>query len=350
MIRPGLLRAAPLLLAGSAALAVPSFEEVRAAHAPSDVSLLDRHGVTLQTVRIDARVRRGPWVTLADISPALRQAIVLGEDRRFWDHGGVDWRSLAASAWANAFNTRTRGASTLTMQLAGLTDEQLARPSGGRSLAAKLSQMHRAQELESRWTKSQILEAYLNRVPLRGELVGVAAASNLLFGKQASGLDRVEAALLAAMVRAPNADPPRIERRACDLLRQQGQGCEGLATTLALALARRPGALFGDGSEPLAPHLAARAAAALARKPGKGGDALRTTLDARVQRLALAALKRQLAELRGHAVEDGAVVVLDNASGDVLAWVGSSGELSAATEVDAVLARRQTGSAIKPFV
>ena len=77
---------------------------------------------------------------------------------------------------------------------------------------------------------------------------------------------------------------------------------------------------------------------------------LRSTLDARVQRLALAALRRQLAELRGREVEDGAVVVLDNASGEVLAWVGSSGSMSAAAEVDAVQARRQPGSTIKPFV
>ena len=78
--------------------------------------------------------------------------------------------------------------------------------------------------------------------------------------------------------------------------------------------------------------------------------ALQSTLDARVQRTALAALRRQLAELRGRDVEDGAVLVLDNASGEVLAWVGSSGAGSSAAEVDAVLARRQPGSTLKPFV
>ena len=135
------------------------------------------------------RVRRGPWLTLADISPALREAIVLSEDRRFWAHGGVDWRALAAGAWATAWNARTRGASTLTMQLAGLLDDDLARPAGGRSVGQKLTQMRRAQQLEDGWSKTQILEAYLNRVPLRGELVGVAAASQVLFGKHASGLD-----------------------------------------------------------------------------------------------------------------------------------------------------------------
>ena len=347
-IRHGLLLLAALL--AGAAQAVPGFEAVRAAHAPSDVPLLDRQGQPLQMVRIDPNVRRGPWVALADVSPALRAAIVLGEDRRFWDHGGVDWRALAASAWANTWNTRTRGASTLTMQLAGLSDEQLARPAGGRSLGAKLTQIVRARQFEAGWTKAQILEAYLNRVPLRGELVGVAAASNVLFGKQASGLDRSEAALLAAMVRAPNATPGALERRACEVLRLQAQPCDGLGTTLALALARRPGPLMGVTTETLAPHLAQHLAAA-AVKAGRPVDALRSTLDAATQRIALATLRQQLGELRGRDVEDGAVLVIDNASGEVRAWVGSSGAaLSSAAEVDAVLARRQPGSTLKPFV
>ncbi len=334
-----------LLLIAAPAFALPSFEAVRAAHAPSDVPLLARDGTTLQTVRIDATVRRGPWLTLAEISPALRQAIVLGEDRRFWQHGGVDWQALAASAWANAWNQRTRGASTLSMQLAGLTDEQLARPAGGRSVGAKLTQMLRAQELEAGWTKAQILEAYLNRVPLRGEVVGVAAASQQLFRKHASGLDAVEAALLAALVRAPNAKAADVERRACQVLKLQQLGCAELATTLAQALARKAGPLNADG-ENLAPHLAARLA-----RTAVPGQPLRSTLDAPLQRVALGALRRQLAELRGRNVEDGAIIVLDNTSAEVLAWVGSSGpQQSGASAVDFVLARRQPGSTIKPFV
>jgi penicillin-binding protein 1C len=345
------------VLLATAVAALPSFDEVRAAHAPSDLPLLDRHGDVLQLLRVDASVRRGPWLGLADISPALRQALVLSEDRRFWDHGGVDWRALAGGAWATAWNHKTRGASTLTMQLAGLTDTELARPASGRSLSQKVSQLWRAQQLESRWQKAQILEAYLNRVPLRGELVGVAAASNQLFDKHASGLDSVEAALLAAMVRAPNARADTIERRACEILRQQKFGCEGLGITLSQALARRPGPLkggAGTASSPIAAHLGQRFlqnAATPMPADSNRPMAFRSTLDAPLQRVALAALQRQLAELRGRNVEDGAVVVLDNTSGDVLAWVGSSGPIhSQAPEVDAVLARRQPGSTIKPFV
>lgn len=353
MRRKGAARA--LLAAAAAALALgaaaqPSFEAVRAAHRPSDIALLDRHGSVLQRVRLDSTVRRGDWVALADVSPALRHALVLGEDRRFWQHGGVDWAALAAGAWAAAFNERARGASTLTMQLAALLDPALVRPAGGRDAGDKLAQVLAAQRLERRWSKAQILEAYLNAVPLRGELVGLRAASLQLFGKQPSGLDGIEAALLAALVRAPNAAPAVVERRACELLRLQQLDCAAVAITWAQARARPPGPLLPAGTasdEAIAPHLARLVAQGFgAAVPA----AMPSTLDARVQRLALAALRRQLAELRGRGVQDGAVVVLDNRSGELLAWVGSAGRGASAPAVDAVLARRQPGSTLKPLV
>lgn len=325
---------------------LPSFEAVRAAHQPSDRVLLDRQGQPLQMLRLDAQVRRGEWVTLEAISPALREAIVLSEDQRFWAHAGIDWRALAASAWANAWNERTRGASTLTMQLAGLLHDDLARPAGGRSLGSKITQAWVAQRLEARWRKTQILEAYLNRVPLRGELVGVSAAAWQLFGKHPAGLDAEEAALLAVLVRGPNAAPAVVERRACALLQQQGRACGALPIVWAQALARRPGPAAG---EQLAPHFA-RWWLAQQPPPAQAAQPWRSTVDARLQRVARQALRQQLAELKGRNVEDGAVLVLDRASGEVLAWVGSAGSGSSAPAVDAVLARRQGGSTLKPFV
>lgn len=331
--------AALLVAVALPAAAVPSFDEVRAAHRPSDTVYVDRHGAPLHTLRTDLRVRRLAWMPLEQASPALREAIVLGEDRRFWQHGGVDWRALAAAAWANAWNEKTRGASTLTMQLAGLLDDTLARPAGGRSVVQKIGQATRATELERTWTKAQILEAWLNLVPLRGDAIGVPAAAWALFGKRPEGLDTVEAAVVAALVRAPNAAAPLAVRRACELLQQQQRPCTGLETTVDAAFARRPPPPPGEA---LAPHFVRAWRAA--------GGAARTPLDAGLQRVAVRALRQQLAELRGRNVEDGAVVVLDNASGEVLAWVGSSGPGSSAAEVDAVLARRQPGSTLKPFV
>jgi penicillin-binding protein 1C len=333
--------AALLLVAALPAAALPTYSDVRAAHRPSDLTLLDRHGTPIQTLRVDHRVRRLPWVALSDVSPALLQAIVLSEDRRFWEHSGVDWPAVARSAWANVINRKTRGASTLTMQLAGLIDDGLARPAGGRSVVQKIGQVVTAAQLESQWRKSEIFEAYLNAVPFRGEIVGIGALSQTLFGKHPSGLDTQEAAIAAALLRAPNAPPERVAERACGVLRLQKLDCTGLATLTATSFARRGGAPLG---EQLAPHFARQVLRA------DGPAQQRSTLDAPLQRVALAVLRQQLAELSGRNVEDGAIVVLDNTTGEVLAWVGSSGAFSDAPQVDGVLARRQPGSTLKPFV
>ena len=96
-----MLRMLALSIAAIASLpaaAVPAFTEVKAAYRPSDVVLLDRHAVPIQTVRIDKTVRRLPWVPLSDISPALLHALVLSEDRNFYEHSGIDWGALARSA------------------------------------------------------------------------------------------------------------------------------------------------------------------------------------------------------------------------------------------------------------
>jgi penicillin-binding protein 1C len=330
-----------LAFVATAAQAVPSFDEMRAAHRPSDVVMTDRFGVPIQTLRVDKQVRRLAWVPLADMSPALLQALVLSEDRRFYEHSGVDWSAVAKSAWGNLWNSRTRGASTITMQLAGLIDDGLARPAGGRSVAQKLGQVVTASQLEARWKKSDILEAYLNSVTFRGEIVGIDAMSATLFGKHASGLDAQEAAIAAALVRGPNASAQTVAARACAVLQLQQLACPGVTALAATALARQGGMPLG---EQLAPHFARQVVRA------DGAPAQRSTLDAGLQRVAIAALRRQLGELSGRNVEDGAVIVLDNASGEVRAWVGSSGDLSSGREVDGVLARRQPGSTLKPFV
>ena len=361
------LALAALMLTAQAAWAVPSFEEVKRDFRSSDTAVLDRNGELLQRVRTDASVRRGQWTALADISPALRTAMVLSEDRRFYEHSGVDWRAVSAAAWGNLWNTRTRGASTITMQLSGLLDEDLRRGGGGRSLTQKLGQTVAAAQLERQWRKDQILEAYLNSVPFRGEIVGIDALSRTLFGKAPSGLDAREAAVAAALVRAPNARPALVAQRACEVLRamepQRKADCEALDMFTSAAVQRRA----FDASEGIAPHAARRALrqAREGREPGQedtppgearaaakdtGDGSVRTTLRAPLQRFALGTLQRHLRELRGRHVEDGALVVLDNATGEVLAWVGSSGPLSQAAEVDGVTAMRQPGSTLKPLL
>ena len=350
------------LLAGGLArpaAALPSFAEVKAAHPTSETRFLDRHGELLQRQRTDPSVRLGAWVALPEVSPALRSALVYSEDRRFWEHSGVDWQAVAAAAWGNLWNTRTRGASTLTMQLAGLLDSDLQAGGRGRSWTQKAGQAVWAQGLETRWRKDQILEAYLNRVPFRGELVGIDALSRSLFAKAPHGLNADEAAITAALVRAPNARPALVAQRACGVLRDmqrdvQGKvprgaarvDCDALDVFTTAALQRRA---FG-ASEGVAPHFTRYLLGQ--RFPGGAAvpERVQSTLRAPLQRFAVQTLAQHLHELRGRNVEDGAVLVLDNATGAVLAWVGSSGPLSQASEVDGVLALRQPGSTLKPFL
>ena len=342
------------LIAGCAlpACATATFDQIKQEFRPSDALILDRHGEVLQRVRVDSTVRRGQWIALADMSPALRTALVLSEDKRFYEHSGVDWRAISSAAWGNLWNTRTRGASTLSMQLAGLLDDDLRVSGGGRSLTQKISQTVSSQVLEAHWRKDQILEAYLNLVPFRGELVGVDALSRTLFGKAASGLDAREAAVAAALVRAPNAKAALVAQRACGVLRlmqpapEPRPDCEALDMFTSAALQRRA----FDASQGIAPHLARRLLAQAQASQNREQRQFQSTLSAPLQRFAVQTLQQQLRELRGRHVEDGALVVLDNASGEVLAWVGSSGQLSAASEVDGVLALRQPGSTLKPFL
>ncbi|MBB5193145.1 penicillin-binding protein 1C [Silvimonas terrae] len=344
-VRAGLALVAALV--SLPAWALPDFATVKAGWRSSDVILLDRHGQPLQRVRVDQKQRKLDWVTLPEISPAMRQALVVSEDRNFYSHSGVDWSAVAAASWGNVWNKRTRGASTLTMQLVGLLDDDLKRGNQGRSLGQKVQQGWSAEWLERRWTKAQILEGYLNLVGFRGEIVGLDALSASLFDKAPSGLDAHESAIAVALLRAPNSAPDKVGLRACGILKDMGRpaDCDQLRVEAQIALARHGNGYQQD--EQLAPHFARKL---LARSPLPAGTVVRTTLDADLQRFATLTLRRQLSELRQRNVEDGALVVLDNRSGDILAWVGSSGDLSRAGDVDGVTALRQAGSTLKPFL
>ncbi len=329
------------VLASSSAFAVPTPEAVKAQWRSSDAVLLDRHGAPVQSLRIDRQGRRAPWVALADISPALPVAVLQAEDQRFMEHGGVDLRAMGQAAWDNLFRERPRGASTITMQLAGLLDPALRGAPGGRTLRQKWDQVREARALDAAWSKAQILEAYLNLAAFRGELQGVGAAAQALFGKAPSGLDVAESAILASLLRAPSASRQVVARRACALARELAAAtpCAGIERAAQAAFSRQAA---------MAPLPPAREAAARLLK-GAGDREVKTlhsTLDGTLQRHVQAVLRQQLMALRERHVADGAVLVLDNASGEILAWVGNAG----GSEVDGVTALRQAGSTLKPFV
>ncbi|MGB3276449.1 MAG: penicillin-binding protein 1C, partial [Castellaniella sp.] len=332
----------------SASAFPPDYVAVRSGWRPSDARLLASDGHELQRLRTDFSGRRGDWLPLGAVSVALQRAVVASEDRRFYEHGGVDWLASASAAWSSAWGDGVRrGASTLSMQLAALLDPALRRGPGGRGILQKLDQMQAARALESRWTKPQILEAYLNLAAWRGELVGVDALSRVLFQKHASGLTVREAALAAVLLRGPNASLPALVQRGCALLRELGRPdeCRGLRDFTQAALSRAREARFDTPA--LAPHWARLLwDAGLADAQG----AIQSTLDRGLQAAAVQSVRRRLGELRGTGVTDAAVVVLDNRSGAVLAYVGSSGALSEAADVDHARAVRQAGSTLKPFL
>jgi penicillin-binding protein 1C len=318
--------------------APPRFEDVRSAYCPSDIRVLDRHGAVLHELRVDPRGRRLGWTPLADISPALPAAVIASEDRRFYAHRGVDWRALAAALWQRLDTGSARGASTISMQVAALLDPALRRTDTPRTFTAKWRQMCAAWALEGAWTKAQILEAYLNLVTFRGELQGIGAAADVLYGKAPHGLTSAESVVLAALIRAPNTTRELLARRA-------GWGADA---AIVAAVERAVDAPRGAGPRiALAPHAARRLLPRIGPVPC--GDTT-STLDADTQRAAAEFLRRHLLAIRDRSARDGAVLVVDNASGDVFAYVGSSGDLSSAAYVDGIQAPRQAGSALKPFL
>jgi penicillin-binding protein 1C len=326
---------------------VEDFAAVKAGWTPSEAYLLDRNGVPLDQQRMDYTFRRFEWTSLDSVSPALIAAVVDGEDRHFWEHEGVDWTAILSAVRDQSVSQRRRGASTITMQLAKLLQPGARAGNSPGAMGRKLAQVRVARTLESRWSKREILEAYLNVVGFRGELQGVDAASRMLTGKSPSGLSLSESVVLAALLPSPSAQPKQIVSRACAraTARRVAVSCDDIRSRASEMLGRYDrsrGELAEDMH--MAPHLA-RVMLTTA------GERVRTTLDANVQRIANGVLRQHLAGLASRNVRDGAVLVVDNETGAVLAYVGSAGAAtSRAREVDGVRARRQAGSTLKPFL
>jgi len=316
---------------------IPDYASTRARWTASEAWLYDRNGNLIDSSRVDFQRRRLAWTTLDKIAPDARDVVIAAEDHRFYGHGGVDWLATFGALRDRIEGRKSRGASTLSMQLAGFLSPDLAAP-GSRSWLDKIRQMRAGWAVESGWTKDQIVEGYLNMAGYRGEAQGIGAAALGLFGKTPDALTRDDGLLLAALLPDPQANAWAVAKRACVLSKEKdcGRFLPAAASMFgpARSLALDPG---------LAPHLSAR----LLIKPGAR---VRTTLDINVQRVAIAALKRQLLGLGGSRARDGAVVVLDNASGDVLAYVGGIGGNSTAPAVDGASAYRQAGSTLKPFL
>ncbi|WP_297212757.1 MULTISPECIES: penicillin-binding protein 1C [Thermodesulfovibrio] len=323
------------------AYALPTFEEVKSSYKKSDVYLLDRNGEIIHELRIDHKIRRLEWVDLKDISPSLIKAVIKLEDKNFYEHSGVDWKALGSAFIENILGEKSRGASTITMQLVSLLDKNLKPKGKKRTLSQKIEQIKAALELEKSWTKEHILEAYLNLVSFRGELQGIASASQGLFGKEPSGLTEIESLLLASLIPSPNSLIEKIEKRACLLSESLKWNikCDEIKV-LAQSSIYRPYHIKHTVS--LAPHVARR----LIRE----NKDVKSTLDKKLQIFALQTLRHHLNQLRAQNVNDGAVLIVDNKTGEILAYIGNSGTNPSTIHVDGVLAKRQAGSTLKPFL
>lgn len=327
---------------------IPSFEKIRSDYVRSEGILLDRNGAVIHELRIHSRGRRLEWTSLRDISPALQSAVLCAEDRRFYRHSGVDWISVGASLSDLFRSTRARGASTITMQLAALRDESLKPDESRRSFFQKLRQMRSARGYERSWSKLQILEAYLNLVTFRGELQGVAAAARGLFSKEPQGINDAEAVILAALLRSPNASSNAVADRAYALA--QSLKLRIIRSNLEVAageILAKPYHIRPQVA--LAPHIAQRLFNE-ARSRGQSPETLSCTLDGSLQSFAAEALRRHVLSARPRNMHDGSALVVDNGSGEILAYVGNIGDQSSARYIDGIRALRQAGSTLKPLL
>jgi penicillin-binding protein 1A len=291
----------------------------------------------------------GEPLRLRDMPPALPAALIAVEDRRFRHHFGIDPIGLARAAWVNLRAGRVaQGGSTITQQVA-----KTLFLSNARTVRRKAQELILTIWLEQRFSKDEILEIYLNRVYLGAGAWGVDAGARLFFGVSARRVELWQAALLAGLPRAPSRFNPNTNTSAAAA--RAREVLAAMEDTGAISPAQRQAAEARIGFPPtprtapgwFADWIADRATAAVPQ----GADAtLRTTLDSRLQASAetkLAALLDGPGAARG--VGQGAVVIMDPMTGAVRALVGGRNHRDSAFN-RATLARRQPGSAFKPFV
>lgn len=320
----------------------PGFDDLVTAAQGSDRVLLANDGQVVQTLRTDFSKRRLAWHPLSSFPENLRAAVIGAEDRRFYHHPGVDVIGLGRALWAIARRHRVQGASTITMQVTDLIQDEVLtknQPIRKGSFIHKLRQVGRALALELRWSKAQILEAYLNLVHLRGEFQGVPAVTAAYLKKSPLGLETPEAFVVAAMISSPNQGPTALKRRACHVAK--ANACAATDAAVETFVNARPSLPTQLGT---APHLA--------RRLFQGGEKttiLRSTIDAQLQRDVAAILEKNIARLKDANVRDSAAIVIENRTGRVLAYLGAVSS-SESPHVDGVQAYRQAGSSLKPFL
>jgi 1A family penicillin-binding protein len=324
--------------------------------------VLDRHGQPAFAFHTERRID----VTIEQVSSHMLHAIVAVEDRRFHSHYGLDPIRIVGAALRNVRAGRViEGGSTITQQLA-----RASRLSPARTFERKLREAMLAVRLEERYSKAQILQEYLNTVYFGEGFYGVEAASRGYFGKPAAELAPAEAALLAALVRTPSRDAPRVSidratrRRnlVLRLMEQQGfitaaERSEGIRAPLPEGSHTREPLLVaahGESGEYFQEEIRRQLVSMFGpERVLRGGLRVYSTYEPLLQRAAEQAVRTRVAEIakaRRRAQDlQGSLVAIDPASGDVLALVGGR-DFGESSFNRATQARRQAGSAFKPII
>ncbi|MEZ5290918.1 MAG: penicillin-binding protein 1C [Vicinamibacterales bacterium] len=313
--------------------------------------VVDRHGTPLYEALAgdDARRMR---IAADHLPPLVVAATVAVEDRRFWRHPGVDPLALARALRVNLAEGRiVEGGSTLTQQVA---KHLLARrgPTARRTVLAKIREAVVALRLEHRFTKRELLAMYLNLAPYGNQVAGIERASREYFGVPAAMVTPAQAAFLAGLPQRPSGFNP-YRRKAAAMARQRTvlhrMEREGLISAEEARQARADAVVFSRAAtRPLAPHFVQMVVAAAGDHPP---ERLQTTLDADLQADVAGVIEHQRDQLRAHGADNVAVVVLDNATGEWLAWEGSGDYVDRAHggAINGPVTPRQPGSALKPF-
>ena len=316
---------------------------------PASVAVEARGGELLRLTRAADGAYRLP-VRLEEVAPQFVEAILWREDRWFRWHPGVNpWSLLRGAARTYAGGDRRVGGSTITMQLA-----RRLYGIDSRRVPGKLLQVLRALELEAKYSKREILEAWLNLAPYGGNVEGIGAASLVYFGRPPSRLTLGEALTLAVVPQSPARRAPRegnvalLEARgtlAAAWRRSRGAGAAGEAARELPLRIRRPAEL-----PVLAPH-ATQALAAAVQRDG-GAPVVRSAIDLALQRRVEAVLRGHVDRYRRVGVDNAAALLVDLRDMSVVASVGSAAFTDDAIQgqVDGTRARRSPGSALKPFI
>jgi membrane peptidoglycan carboxypeptidase len=318
---------------------------------PADSLVYDRAGRLIADVHPAGQTRIP--VPLSAISQNELLAIVAVEDRNFWQEGAIDWGRLAqAAVYDVSHRENAQGASTITEQLARLlylNDEK--------TLDRKLRELAVASAMDSRLSKSDILDQYLNDVYFGHGATGVEAASRVYFGVSASQLDLAQASLLAGLPNAPSSLDPLQHMDAAKA--RQKVVLDALVRTRDITPAQAAQAYeeklqLASGHADdlnLYPEFSTRAVQEVSSQlhldATAAGLSIKTTLDPNLQQAAQKAVQSQVASLSRLHVSDGAAVSMDPQTGDVLAYVGNAGADHPGSNLDMASMPRQPGSTMK---